>query len=316
MGLLNQFRQFNQAVTKNSYMIKPLLSSKGQYIWLPEHQKAFHVLKEELSKSPSLAHFDPKAETRIETDASRKKGFGYALLQKHGDEWKMIAAGSRYLKDVETRYAMVELESLAIHYGIKQCHLYLSGLPHFDVITDHQLLKTIFNKKDLYEIDNDKLRKIKQELQSKYVFTIEYRKGPNHIVLDALSRNPVKDPDHDEDKEIDFKRLSPITSCLGTKDLNIEHLEQDTLKDDRYQELYKAVVNGFDDFKSTYGKRTNSPSYQYIQNFRPHWKNLSTEGKLVVLNDPIFVPEQCRSKILKILHSGHQGITRMLQNAR
>ena len=31
-GLMNQFRQFNQAVTKNSYLIKPLLSSKGQYI--------------------------------------------------------------------------------------------------------------------------------------------------------------------------------------------------------------------------------------------------------------------------------------------
>ena len=29
MGLINQFRQFNQAVTKNSYMIKPLLSSQG-----------------------------------------------------------------------------------------------------------------------------------------------------------------------------------------------------------------------------------------------------------------------------------------------
>ena len=28
------------------------------------------------------------------------------------------------------------------------------------------------------------------------------------------------------------------------------------------------------------------------------------------------MPEQCRSKILKILHSGHQGISRMLQNAR
>lgn len=49
MGLINQFRQFNQAVTKNSYMIKQWLSSKGQYIWLPEHQKAFEELKEELS---------------------------------------------------------------------------------------------------------------------------------------------------------------------------------------------------------------------------------------------------------------------------
>ena len=86
----------------------------------------------------------------------------------------MIAAGSRYLKDVETRYAMVELEALAIHYGVKQCHLYLSGSPHFDVITDHQPLKTIFNKKDLYEIDNDKLMKIKPELQTKYVLTVDY----------------------------------------------------------------------------------------------------------------------------------------------
>ena len=137
MGLINQFRQFNQAVTKSSYILKPLLSTKGQYMWLPEHRKAFEELKKELSESPSLSHFDPKAETRLETDASRLKGFGYALLQKQGADWKLVAAGSRYLKDVETRYAMVELEALAIHYGIEQCHLYLSGLPNFEVVTDH-----------------------------------------------------------------------------------------------------------------------------------------------------------------------------------
>ena len=130
MGLINQFRQFSQAVTKSTYLLKPLLSSKNQYVWLPEHQKAFDELKVELTKSPNLAHFDPNLETRLETDTSRKKGYGYALLQKHGDDWKMVAAGSRYLRDVETRYAMVELEALAIHYGIKQCHMYLSGLQH------------------------------------------------------------------------------------------------------------------------------------------------------------------------------------------
>ena len=217
---------------------------------------------------------------------------------------------------METRYAMVELEALAIHYGVKQCHLYLSGLPHFDVITDHQPLKTIFNKKDLFEIDNDKLMKIKQELQSKYIFTVEYRKGPNHIVPDALSRNPVKDPEPDDDKVIDFMKISAITSCLGIKDLNIENLEQEALKDEKYQALHKAVINGFDGFKGRYCKRTKAPLHQYIHNFRAHWQNLSTDGKLVVINDKIFVPEQSRSKILKILHSGHQGITRMLQNAR
>ena len=74
MGLINQFRQFSQAVTKGSYLLKPLLSIRNQYIWLPEHQKAFDELKEELSKSPCLSHFDPNLETRLETDASRKKG--------------------------------------------------------------------------------------------------------------------------------------------------------------------------------------------------------------------------------------------------
>ena len=32
MGLINQFRQFTQAVTKRSYLLKPLLSSKNQYV--------------------------------------------------------------------------------------------------------------------------------------------------------------------------------------------------------------------------------------------------------------------------------------------
>ena len=91
-----------------------------------------------------------------------------------------MAPGSRYLNDVETRYAMVELEALAIRYGIKECHLYLSGLPQFEIITDHQPIKSIFNKKDLFEIYSDKLIKIKQELQSKYVFTVDYRRG--HVV--------------------------------------------------------------------------------------------------------------------------------------
>ena len=67
-------------------------------MWLPEHQKAFEELKLELAKPTCLAHFDPKLETRLETDASRKKGFGYAQLQKHDTEWKIVAAGSRYLR--------------------------------------------------------------------------------------------------------------------------------------------------------------------------------------------------------------------------
>ena len=109
------------------------------------------------------------------------------------------------------------MEALAIHYGIKQCHLYLPGLSHFDIVIDNQPSKSIFNKKDLFEIDNDKLLKIKQELQSKYVFTVEYRKGANHGVPDALSRSPIKGPENECEKGLDFGTISAITKCTDVK---------------------------------------------------------------------------------------------------
>ena len=238
-----------------------------------------------------------------------ERSFGYALLQKHDNEWRIVAAGSRYLRDVETRYAMVELEAIAILYGVKQCHLYLAGLPHFDVITDHQPLKTIFNKKDLYEIDNDKLMKIKQELQSKYVFTVDYRKGANHVVPDALSRSPVNDPSKEDNGIIEFGTISAITGDIGIKDLQISWLEDEARKDIRYRELHDAVMTGFEKFKTSYGIWTKTPKYLYVRDFKPHWQNLSTEGDLVILKNRIFVPEECRRKILNELHKGHQGVT-------
>ena len=61
------------------------------------------------------------------------------------------------------------------------------------------------------EIDNDKLMKIKQELQSKYVFTVDYRKGSNHGVPDALSRNPVNDPETDGAQDMQFGKIAAIS---------------------------------------------------------------------------------------------------------
>ena len=64
--------------------------------------------------------------------------------------------------------------------------------------------------------------KIKQELQSKYIFTVDYRQGAKHIVPDALSRNPVNDPEKDGNYCIDFGRIAAIAGEVGIKDLNIK----------------------------------------------------------------------------------------------
>ena len=122
---------------------------------------------------------------------------------------------------------------------------------------------------------------------------------------------------------LQFGNISSITSCLGIKDRSLEWIERESEADERYKALHKAVLSGFDQFKSKYTTRTKrnkcrtiSNRNQYIEEFRPQWQNLSVEGSLVIWNSKIFIPEGCRAAILRIFHSGHQGVTRALQNAR
>ena len=64
-------------------------------------------------------------------------GQGFVLLQRakgSDGKWKTVQAGSRFLTGTESRYAVIELECLAVAWGVKKCQIFLSGLDHF---TDH-----------------------------------------------------------------------------------------------------------------------------------------------------------------------------------
>ena len=52
----------------------------------------------ELLVSPTLStHFDPKLPTILRCDSARRKGMGYALMQKHSEHYKLVDAESRLL---------------------------------------------------------------------------------------------------------------------------------------------------------------------------------------------------------------------------
>ena len=47
----------------------------------------------ELLVSPMIrSHFDPKLPTILECDSARRKGMGYALMQQHGEDYKLVEA--------------------------------------------------------------------------------------------------------------------------------------------------------------------------------------------------------------------------------
>ena len=169
MGLANQLGGFSSQLSKAAEPLRDLMKPKNAFLWTPAHNAAFEETKQVLCSPPVLAPFDPRLPTTLQTDASRLKRLGFALLQKHGDTWKITQAGSRFTTDTESRYAMVELELLAVVWAIRKCRIYLQGLPHFDVVIDHRPLESILNNQTMYMIDNPRIQRLKEKLSS-YTF--------------------------------------------------------------------------------------------------------------------------------------------------
>ena len=86
----------------------------------------------------------------VRTDGSKLNGIGVAVYQKQDDgKWRIIDCASRFLTDTEKRYYPIEIEMLAVMWGIKRMEMYLHGLPLSKVGTDHKPLVPILNYKPL-----------------------------------------------------------------------------------------------------------------------------------------------------------------------
>jgi hypothetical protein len=123
---------------------------------------------------------------------------GYALLLRYGDSWRLVDANSHCCTDTESRYAILELELVALEWAIRKCRLYLLGLPNFKLMVDHQALVAILDKYTLDAIDYPKIQRLKKRV-SPYSFTSVWHRGKNKEIPDALSRTPVNDPVADDE---------------------------------------------------------------------------------------------------------------------
>ena len=110
-------------------------------------------------------------------DASRA-GLGCVLMQSE----RVVAYGSRQLKNHEQNYPTHDLELVAVVFALKiWCH-YLYG-KEFEVYSNYKSLKYIFMQRDL------NMRQCRwMEFLEDYDFTLHYHLGKANVVADALSR--------------------------------------------------------------------------------------------------------------------------------
>ena len=105
-------------------------------------------------------------------------GLGCVLMQSG----RVVAYGSRQLKNHEKNYPTHDMELAAIVFALKIWRHYLYG-EEFEVYSDHKSLKYIFTQRDL----NMRQRRWMDFLED-YDFTLHYHPGKANVVADALSR--------------------------------------------------------------------------------------------------------------------------------
>ena len=107
-----------------------------------------------------------------------KAGLGYVLMQSG----RVIAYGSRQLKNHEQNYPTHDMELAVVVFTLKiWCH-YLYG-EQFEMYSNHKSLKYIFTQRDL----NMRQHRWMEFLED-YDFTLHYLPGEENVVADVLSR--------------------------------------------------------------------------------------------------------------------------------
>ena len=318
MGLVNQLGQFSKGIAEAAEPLRELLKIKNEYLLQPEHLVAFEATKKALVKPPVLAHFNPSANLVLETDASRTRGLGYALFQQDPNpeaapQYQLVECGSRFLSPTETRYAVCELELLAIVWAIKKCHVFVAGRP-FKVITDHKPLIPILNTKYVNDIDNARLQNFRLKLVG-FQIHAEWKKGSTHFVPDALSRSPVQDPTNEDlflEEEIScnairaFKVVNALSSFTDLPeekptDSFVEEIRVASVDDPNLSLALAALSTGEVEMPSLYKR--------FLAGLEHHDGVLLYLGRLVV-------PTSMRRGILEKLHQTHQGVEKTKARAR
>ncbi len=300
LGLLNYYRMFLPNIATVLHPLNELLQDKRTWKWNFDCQSAFQTAKDLLTSSSVLAHYDPQLPIRLAADASAY-GIGAVLSHAYPNgEEKPIAFVSRTLTASEKNYAQIEKEALALVFGVHRFHQYLYGRK-FTLLTDHRPLTTILgSKKGIPPIAAARLQRWAVQLAA-YTYDIEFKSTHDHGNADALSRLPLP-------------TTGPGCSCEPS-DFNICQIMSlpvacvDVQRATRRDPVISQVLR----YTQTGWPETVPES---LKPFSSRKNELTTEKDCLLWGTRVVIPSKLREAVLKELHQGHPGMTRMKAIAR
>ena len=295
LGIVNYLGHFLSHLTEVARPLHNLIRHNVTWMWSDVQEQAFNAIKKLVTSAPILTYYDCHKPLTIQNDAS-EYGIGSVIFQ----DGRPIAYASRILTDIESRYAQIEKEMLALTYGLEKFNQYTFGR-HVNVITDHKPLVSIVTKP---------LMKAPKRLQSlllrcqKYDYTLQYQPGKSIPVADALSRAPLNDKTKSAEEVFTVSNVnfSPINSSR----LNDIRIATDL--DYTLQQLKEMILRGWPTHSSAV------PSD--IAVFFDYRDELTVQDGIILRGDRVVIPVSLRSDMKQRVHAGHLGINSCLRRAR
>ena len=307
LGMVNYYDRFTPGLATKCAILNDLLHKESTWCWTAEHSQAVDAIKEALTSSTTLSHYNPTLPVSIACDASQV-GIGAVLFHTlPGNVEKPIAYASRKLSKAEKNYAQIQKEALAIVYGIQKFRQYLLGRK-FNLITDHKPLLTIFHPtKGIPETAASRLQRWAIIL-SAYDYVVQYKPTAKHGNADGLSRLPLDVTEQSEESEdadvvcaIEEQQLDclPIQAC---------DIQKATMQDPVISQVYSYTLNGWPALSKALPDK--------IKPFFNKRFELTVNNKCLLWGLRVVVPEKFHSDVLHLLHNGHPGMTKMKSLAR
>jgi hypothetical protein len=185
LGLAGYYRRFVKGFSDIALPLTEMTrnATRQRLQWGARQQVAFTELKRALQSTPVLALPDPALPFVVNCDASGY-AVGAVLQQDRGSGLQPVAFLSKKLSGAESRYPVHEQELLAIITALTTWRHYLSGTAvPVRVRTDH---KSLIHFQTQPMLSGRQTRWL--ETLADYDYVIEYVKGEENGVADALSR--------------------------------------------------------------------------------------------------------------------------------
>ena len=241
-------------------------------------------MKKIISRETLLAYPNFNEEFHIQTDASHTQ-LGAVISQNK----KPIAFYSRKLSDAQTRYTTTERELLAIVETLKELRNILLG-QRIRVFTDHLNLT--------YKNFNTERVMRWQLILEEYGPVLEYIKGENNVVADALSRLHI-DKTPTNRIETEKPTVSYLAEYYGLDDVD--------LPNDAYPLKFSLIDKEQKRDIHLLNKIKKNPAYT-TKIFHGGGKSYD----LIVKHGKIVIPRTLQSRTIKWYHEQlcHPGISR------